>query len=456
MVIGSCISPEQSAFIKGRNILDGPLILNEVMNWYRKRKEKLMIFKVDFDKAFDSLRWDFLDTVMDKLGFGSRWRSWIKGCFVNARSSILVNGSPTPEFVISKGLRQGDPLSPFLFILAIEGLHAFICKAERISIYNGASIGKDNMRVSHLIYADDVIFMGHWSRTNAHNLLCILRCFFLVFGLKINVHKSSLLGVCVSEEDILDMANIIGCGAAKLPMKYLGVPVGSRLLSVGGRLSLIKSILGSLPMYFMSFYLMPASIRSKLESMRNNFFIGSELGEKKMAWVSWKKCLASKKSGGLGIGSIYALNVGLLFKWIWRFLHNHSDLLVKVIKGIYGYNGGIFDEHLHRSSQSPWSGILSLVKSIKQKRINLLSLCNRKLGNGGSTQFWNDIWCGNQARIYMLENDKGCNVVNRLSTLDRSSFLRRNPRGGVEDSQFSELRLLIEPVVLTSQKDSWL
>nr|GEX52949.1 RNA-directed DNA polymerase, eukaryota, reverse transcriptase zinc-binding domain protein [Tanacetum cinerariifolium] len=311
MVIGSCISPEQSAFIKGRNILDGPLIINEVVNWYRKRKEKLMIFKVDFEKAFDSFRWDFLDIVMDKLGFGSRWRSWIKGCFLNAQSSILVNGSSTSKFDISKGLRQGDPLSPFLFILAMEGLHAFICKDENIGIYNGASVGKDNMHISHLIYADDVIFMGH--------------CLF---------------GVCVLEEDILDMANIIGCEAAKLPMKYLGVP---------------------------------------------------------------------------------------------RFLHNHLDLWIKVIKGIYGHNGGIFDEHLHRSSQSPWSDIPSLVKSIKQKGIDLLF-----------------------PRIYMLYNDKGCSVANRLPMLDWSSFLRRIPRGGVEDAQLSELRLIIDLVFLTSQKDSWL
>nr|GEZ07640.1 putative RNA-directed DNA polymerase, eukaryota, reverse transcriptase zinc-binding domain protein [Tanacetum cinerariifolium] len=141
LVISNCISPEQSAFIKGRNILDGPLILNEVMNWYRKRKEKLMIFKVDFEKVFDSLRWDFLNTIMEKLGFGSRWRVWIKGYFVNARSSILVNGSPTTEFFVSKGLRQGDPLSSFLFILAMEVLHALVCKAINVGTFKGASVG---------------------------------------------------------------------------------------------------------------------------------------------------------------------------------------------------------------------------------------------------------------------------------------------------------------------------
>ncbi|GJS19942.1 RNA-directed DNA polymerase, eukaryota, reverse transcriptase zinc-binding domain protein [Tanacetum coccineum] len=79
-VIGSCISSVQSAFIQGRNILDGPLILNEVLSWYRDRKKELMVFKVDFEKAFDSLRWDFLDLVMEKLGFGLKWRSWINGC----------------------------------------------------------------------------------------------------------------------------------------------------------------------------------------------------------------------------------------------------------------------------------------------------------------------------------------------------------------------------------------
>nr|GEZ75648.1 hypothetical protein [Tanacetum cinerariifolium] len=256
--------PEQSAFIKGRNILDGPLILNEVINWYQKRKENLMIFKVDFEK----------------------------GCFTNVRSSILVNGSPTMEFDISKGLRQGDPLSPFLFILAMEGLHALICKAINMGIYRGAIIGHDYTRISHLIYVDDVIFVGYWSATNVNNLLCILRCFFLVSGLKINVQKCSLLGVGVSDDEVLNMAHIIGCGVADFLFKYLGVPVGgnmsrchnwetvvnkftsklslwkTRLLSIRGRITLIKSVLGNLPTYFMSLYFMPVTVRFKLESMR--------------------------------------------------------------------------------------------------------------------------------------------------------------------------------------------
>nr|GEX57695.1 hypothetical protein [Tanacetum cinerariifolium] len=175
------ISPEQSAFVKGRNIFGYPFILNEVMAWYRKHKKQLLVFKIDFEKAFDSLRWDFLDLVMENISFGLKWRSWIHGCLCNARSSVLVNGSPTTEFELFRGLRQG------------------------------ATFGRNNMIISHLMYADDVIFFGEWSSTNANNLICRLRCFFLIYGLKLNVHKCNVLGVCIFDEDVSDMANVIGC-----------------------------------------------------------------------------------------------------------------------------------------------------------------------------------------------------------------------------------------------------
>ncbi|GJS23025.1 putative RNA-directed DNA polymerase, eukaryota, reverse transcriptase zinc-binding domain protein [Tanacetum coccineum] len=354
------LGSEQSVFIKGRNILDGPLVLNEIMAWHRKRKKDLMVFKVDFEKAFDSLRWDFLDLVMVKLGFGTKWRKWIFGCLRNTHTFILVNGSPTCEFEIYMGLRKGDPLSPFLFILAMEGLHVLTCKAKSVGLFKGISFGHHNMRISHLIYVDDVIFLGEWSSVNAYNLLCMLRCFYLISGLKINVNKCNVLGVGVSNEEVSNLAKIIGCGAAKFLLKYLGVPVGgnmarcsnwnaiiqkfssklslwkARLLSVGGRLSLIKSVLGSLPTYYMSIYMMPATVQKKLEAMRNKFFIGGDLDEKKITWVRWKKCLARKELGGLGIGSIYGLNIRLLFKWVWRFLSSPFDLLVRVIKNIHG------------------------------------------------------------------------------------------------------------------------
>ncbi|GKB28401.1 putative RNA-directed DNA polymerase, eukaryota, reverse transcriptase zinc-binding domain protein [Tanacetum coccineum] len=206
LVIGNCVSFEQSAFIKGRNILD-----------------------VDFEKAFDSLKWDYLDAIMEKLGFGNKWRMWIVGCLKNSRASILVNGSPTSEFKLSEGLHQGDPMSPFLFLLAMEGLHAIVSKAVNTGLFKGASIGHGNINISHLLYADDAIFVGEWSNSNAYNLICLLRCFYMVSGLKINMHKSKFSGVNVPDEDVSNMALVLGCGVAKLQMMYLGVPVGCNM-----------------------------------------------------------------------------------------------------------------------------------------------------------------------------------------------------------------------------------
>ncbi|GKB74977.1 putative RNA-directed DNA polymerase, eukaryota, reverse transcriptase zinc-binding domain protein [Tanacetum coccineum] len=287
--IGICNSFEQSAFIKGRNILDGPLILNEVMAWYHKRKKELMVFKVDFEKAFDSLR----------------------------------------------GSRQGDPLYPFLFILAMEGLHMLTHKAEAMCIFKGVILGNDNMRISHLIYADDVIFIGDWSYFNAHNLLCMLRCFYLISSLEINVNKSNILGLGVPETIVSNMDYSIGCRAASFPMKYLGVPVGGNMalcynrkaitqtfssklalwkacLSVGGRLSLIKSVLVHLQTYYMSIYPMPSTIAKKLKSMCNQFFSGGDIDERKMSWVHWNKCLASKDLRSLGIVRSSQAFIGLM------------------------------------------------------------------------------------------------------------------------------------------------
>jgi hypothetical protein len=126
LVIGSVISDSQSAFIKGRQILDGILVANEVVDEARKHKKELLLFKVDFEKAYDSIDWNYLDAVMLKMGFPTLWRKWIKECIGTASTSVLVNGSPTEEFYLERGLRQGKPLFPFLLLLAAEGFRVLM------------------------------------------------------------------------------------------------------------------------------------------------------------------------------------------------------------------------------------------------------------------------------------------------------------------------------------------
>ncbi|GJT94691.1 putative RNA-directed DNA polymerase, eukaryota, reverse transcriptase zinc-binding domain protein [Tanacetum coccineum] len=269
-VISSVVSDVQMTFIKGRQIIDGPLMVDEIISWANVAKKKVFFLKVDFEKAFDTLNWSFLEYVMDQIGFSNKWRLWIRACLGSAYTSVLINGSPTREFKLEKGLRQGDPLSPLLFILAVEALNVALLEARNNHSFRGIEVEKDKVCVSHLQFADDALIMGEWSKINVLNLSRLLTCFHLASGLKVNFNKSKLFGIGVCEVERNSLASLIGCEPSNFPCNYLGLPIGANMsrcdnwflllerfhkclsswkaktLSFGGRLTLSKSVLGSL------------------------------------------------------------------------------------------------------------------------------------------------------------------------------------------------------------------
>nr|GEZ29399.1 RNA-directed DNA polymerase, eukaryota [Tanacetum cinerariifolium] len=125
-------------------------------------------------KAIDSLDWKFLDHVLEQMGFSNKWRKLINGCLDSGFSSKLVNVSPTKEFKVQKGLRQGDPLSSFLFIIVVEALHISLQVSKEINIFEGVEVGHNKINISHLQFADDALIMGKRSLENAKNLCHIL------------------------------------------------------------------------------------------------------------------------------------------------------------------------------------------------------------------------------------------------------------------------------------------
>ncbi|GKD10504.1 RNA-directed DNA polymerase, eukaryota, reverse transcriptase zinc-binding domain protein [Tanacetum coccineum] len=141
VVLGDIVNEVQSNFIVNKQILDGTFILNELFHWCKKKKKQTMIFKVDFKKAYDLVRWDYLDDVLKRFGLGDRWCGWIQSCLRSSRGLVIVNGHPTREFQFHRGLKQGDLLSPFLFILIMESLYISVQKVVDAGMFRGSKVG---------------------------------------------------------------------------------------------------------------------------------------------------------------------------------------------------------------------------------------------------------------------------------------------------------------------------
>jgi len=182
-VLPSIIEERQSAFIQGRHMLHSVLIANEVVDEAKRSQKPCMMFKVDYEKAYDSVSWNFLIYMLRRMGFCSKWIQWIDGCLRSASISILINGSPSDEFIPQRGLRQGDPLAPLLFNIVAEALNRLVRQAVEKNLFRGFPVGTNSVKISILQNADDTIFFGEASMSNVKAIKVILRTFELVSGL---------------------------------------------------------------------------------------------------------------------------------------------------------------------------------------------------------------------------------------------------------------------------------
>ena len=211
------ISPFQGPFVNKRQILDRILNANELIHSRKRSRKEGVIFKIDLEKAYD---------MLGRFGFGSKWRGWIWECISSTSFSILVNGSHLSLFIASRGLRQGDPLSPFLFTLVVEVLGTLLSKAKEMRLIEGFEVGSNGEAITHLQFADDTILFTFARWEEIIVLKRVLRCFQLVSGLKINLSKSFLVGVGSMEDHIALMARRLHCQVSQLPFQHLGMPVG--------------------------------------------------------------------------------------------------------------------------------------------------------------------------------------------------------------------------------------
>ncbi|XP_020420593.1 uncharacterized protein LOC18774736 [Prunus persica] len=478
-VLGSTISSYQSAFVQGRQILDAALIANEVVEESRRLNKSGMVFKIDLEKAYDHVEWRFVDEVLIRKGFGDRWRSWIRGSLETANFSVMINGRPRGKFRASRGLRQGDPLSPFLFTLVMDVLSRIMEKAQDADMFHGLSPGLGMVEVSHLQFADDTIFFIEDKDEYWNNLLQILELFCFVSGMEINKSKCSLVGINLDDGLLNELAGAWGCEVGAWPMSYLGLPLGgnpraikfwdpvvekveNRLqkwkracLSKEGRLTMIQAVLCSIPIYYMSLFRIPIGVANRIEKLMRDFLWEGLDGKRNHA-VSWEVVGKAKFYGGLGVGSLRARSAALRAKWLWRFPNEPHALWHKVIRSIYGMdtNGWDAKPATRGSCRSLWRDISSGYNLFLQG-------CVFEVGCGVRVRFWEDDWSGVVLevfpRLFNLSRKQNHNISS-FTGLDGFplswDFSFRRNLNELEITEAARLLDLLEGVrVITSRLD---
>ncbi|KAL7111975.1 hypothetical protein ACP275_05G123500 [Erythranthe tilingii] len=324
-------------------------------------------------------------------------------------------GSVTP----TRGLRQGDPLSPYLFICCAEALIARVQRAVENDELHGIRVAPSAPIISNLCFADDTLFFCEATSSDASTLKQILDLYARTSGQVVNVDKSTMTFSPKTPNNTKEeLSQVLGFTVVDRHEKYLGMPAnlgrtrkevfiylrdriwtkirgwGEKHLSRAGKEVLIKAVLQAIPTYVMSCFLLPQNLLEEIESAIRRFWWGSE-AKRKLVWVSWQKLCLSKEDGGLGFRDMSCFNKALLTKQAWRLITLQDTLLARVMKARYYPTCSFFSASLGYRPSATWMSILAV-------RHHLQEGIRTRIGDGQDTSIWGDPWCvdGSQPRLF--------------------------------------------------------
>jgi hypothetical protein len=366
---------------------------------------------MDMEKAFDRMEWNFLLAILEKLGFSPIWISWIKTYISSASFSILLNGSPLGFFSPERGLRQGDPLSPFLFILGSEVFSRLLFREERKGCINGLRIARNCSPIHHLLFANDLLMFGKASVTEATCFKSCLDKYYSWSSQSVNASKSSirfnkntnpaisdaitsLLPYSTNPTKSLYLGLLILMGNSK-KIAFQGIidKVHSRIdgwraqtLSQASRLVLIKLVAAALPSYAMSSFLLPISCCEELDRLFKNFWwVVPSKKSRNLSLKAWDSLCIPKVLGGLGIRKMRDVNLALISKLGWKLLNNSDSLWVTQLQGKYLHSNSFLSPPSSSYSSWLWKDILKSHFFISK------GACNR-IHSSSSLSIWSSPW----------------------------------------------------------------
>ncbi|KAK9911294.1 hypothetical protein M0R45_035213 [Rubus argutus] len=441
-VLTNTVSESQSAFVPSRLIHDNVIAAFETIHCLKRRGKKSRqkaAIKLDMAKAYDRVEWAFLRKMMETFLFPGRFISLIMSCVQTVKYSVLIQGAPFGKIVPTRGLRQGDPISPYLFLLVAEGFSSLVRNAGMNRLIHGVSIARGAPSVSHLFFADDSLFFCDATVSDCSNLKEVFRIYEESSGQKINYEKSA---VCFSPRTQEILSKTVGTS-----FRWLLFPVMNVILAF---LRLLERIN------------VPSSGVYLTESGRNQLPLGtcheinrclarfwwSNFTGKGIHWRKWDKLCCPKGEGGLGFREIVGFNQALLAKQAWRLLMYPNSLVGRMLKAKYYPRENFLQAGLGAAPSFLW-------RSVLWGRDLLQVGLRKRIGNGNHTSVYMDQWVPGldgfriqpsgsidlSLRVADLHSDSGGWNVGRLQSLF--------PIHEVE-------AILSIPVVHTSVDDSYL
>lgn len=417
-VLPSLISPCQSAFVPGRRIGDNIMLAQALCRDYHLEAGiPRCAIKIDLHKAFDMMNWQFIFEAMNAMGFPQKFISWIKKCITSCMSSVKINGALEGYFQSKSGIRQGDPLSPYLFVLGMEVMSAYM----KTDLSNNANFSfhwrTKELKLTHLIFADDILLFCKGDEYSISAIINSFERFSCASGLRANPTKCQIFFCNVQDMARSNILGLTGYQQGSLPVKYLGLPlISSRLkasdcvplvnrlcarieswttksLRFTGRIQLIKAVLFSIQGYWSSYLFLPKSVLKCIQSCLSKFLWGGNYSGHFHHKVAWSDCCKPKVEGGLGLRDVFEWNTAAIFLQIWRVSNPcTSSLWIAWVRKCLFKNK--FFWTASTPSSCPWN-----IKKMLNYRDAALAHITYEISGSSSLSFWHDPWCGRQPLI---------------------------------------------------------
>ncbi|XP_078151441.1 uncharacterized protein LOC144546765 [Carex rostrata] len=389
--IARCVSPSQSAFVPGREISENVILLREVLHSFRSNSYKGEDFclKLDLSKAFDRMNWDYMRDVLLLYGWPALFTNWVMTCVRSAEYYVILNGHGDGFFRPEAGLRQGCALSPYLFILGMDILSRSLEYLVKGKFIKGVKLAPSAEALTNCLYADDLLVFGAASIEEAGYIKVVVNNFCQVSGQKVGLDKSNIwFSHKVNESRREEVAGILSVPQDSACEKYLGAMIGTnvssynfllekfssrlqawqgRLLSHAGRVVVIKSVLQSLPIYYMATSLIPQGVLTKIEVLIRGFFWGKQDRAHYLAYVAWKKIKAPIEDDGLGLRDLGKVNEAMLMKSLWKLAVGSDSLWVQQVRAKYLPRSQLWHSKRVYNCTIFWRGVMALRQWLRWK-----------------------------------------------------------------------------------------